>query len=116
MRARCSERIHPITGIQPIAQSGNQPKGSHPSLAQVFLNPIGRGIREVERPKAVSQLFESDVTSELLDVRSGDDEPASLTVHFAKASVCDDDAFQSCPVCRIRHMSLLVQCVACLML
>src|SRR5258707_11433315 len=109
------ERIHPIPRIQRIAESGNQPKRAHPCLAQIFLNPIRRGVGEIEGPKAVSEVFETYVTSELFDVRSGDDEPASLTVHFAKASVCDDDAFQSCSVCWIRHMNLLVQSVACLM-
>src|SRR5258708_36131083 len=110
------ERIHPVRRMQRIAESGNQRKGSHPCLAQIFLNSIGRGVGEIEGPKAVSEVFETYVTSELFDVRSGDDEPASLAVHFAKASVCDDDAFQSCSVRGIRHMNLLVQCVACLML
>src|SRR6266849_2098723 len=114
MGDRRPERIHPIPRLQRIAESGNQRKGSHPCLAQVFLKPIGRGLREVERPKAVGELFETYVTCELLDIRSGDDESAPFTVHYAKASVCDDDAFQSCSVRGIRQMSLLGQCVACL--
>src|SRR5712664_1127534 len=80
MGDRRPERIHPIPRLQRIAESGNQRKGSHPCLAQVFLKPIGRGLREVERPKAVGELFETYVTCELLDIRSGDDESAPFTV------------------------------------
>jgi hypothetical protein len=97
-----AKRVHPVGGEERAPQRLQLVEGPDTLAAQGAAELGGRGCSRDRGPELAADLLEGPLSTEGLDVVSGDDQVAALAVHLAERGVRDDHPVQ--PRCdRPRH-------------